>query len=486
LSSSSAPNIVFILADDLGWRDLSCYGSSFYETPHLDRLAREGMSFTDAYAACPVCSPTRASLLTGQYPARVGVTDYIDWAHQAHPRKGKLIDAPYIDHVPSHHTTYAAALRDQAGYQTWHLGKWHCGAEGSLPQDHGFEVNVGGCEWGMPQGGFFAPWRVPDPELQKANEEVEEGTFLDEYLAARATSLIRDRDPDRPFLLNFWSYAVHTPIQAPAELVEKYEAKAKRLKLDQLDPLVVGETNSAEHMRNRPAQRRMFQSHPTYAAMVETLDRCVGRLLGALEEAGVAENTIVIFTSDNGGLSTAEGSPTCNLPLSEGKGWMYEGGTREPYIVRLPGVTEPGAACREPITSPDLFPTLLELAGVDPMPEQHRDGKSFIPALRGDANFERGPVFWHYPHYGNQGGTPAAAVRRGEWKLIRFFEDDHHELYHLGNDLSETRDRSRDEAELAADLRAELDAWAQACEARYPAVNPDYRHPTDPEAAPTV
>ena len=483
--STTPRNIVFILADDLGWRDLSCYGSSFYETPNIDRLAREGMSFTDAYAACPVCSPTRASFLTGQYPARVGVTDYIDWTGQ-HPRKGKLIEAPYVDHIPPHHTTYPAALRERAGYQTWHLGKWHCGGEGSLPQERGFDVNIGGCEWGAPKGGFFAPWQVPDPEIQKANDHVEEGTFLDEYLADRAVALIHNRDTSRPFLLNFWPYAVHTPIQAPPHLVEKYQAKARRLKLDQVNPFVEGETNSAEHMQNHPVRRRLLQSDPVYAAMVETLDNCVGRLMRAIDEAGIAESTLVIFTSDNGGLSTMDSSPTCNLPLNEGKGWMYEGGTREPMIVRMPGVTEPGATCRAPITSPDLFPTLLEWAGLEAMPQQHQDGTSFTPALRGEPDFDRGPVFWHYPHYANQGGTPAAAVRHGDWKLIRFYEDDHVELYDLSHDIGETRDLVGEQPQRTAALRAQLDAWCADCEAKYPAINPDYRHPTNPAAAPTV
>ncbi|MFW6336919.1 MAG: sulfatase [Phycisphaeraceae bacterium] len=480
------PNILFLLADDLGWRDLSCYGSTFYETPNLDRLAEQSCTFTDAYAACPVCSPTRASLLTGRYPAQVGVTDYIDWSGKNHPRKGKVIDAPYLDHVPDKYTTYAQALRDRGGYQTWHIGKWHCGGEGSLPHQRGFDVNVGGCEWGMPGGGFFAPWKVPDPELQKANQHVPEGTFLDEYLADRAVELIKNRDTARPFLMNFWFYLVHTPIQAPRHLIEKYEAKAKRMKLDQIDPYVEGETISAEHMQDKPVVRRMIQSHPVYAAMVEMMDICVGRILDALEEAGEADNTMGIFSSDNGGLSTKEGSPTCNLPLSEGKGWMYDGGTREPYLVKLPGVTRPGSTSHATITSPDLFPTLLEAAGLDPMPEDHADGVSMMPALRGDADFDRGSIFWHYPHYGNQGGTPSCAVRRGPWKLIRFFEDDRCELYHLDDDISESRDLTAEQPARVEELKKELAAWQDRMGARFPEVNPDYVEPTHPAADPRV
>ena len=355
-----------------------------------------------------------------------------------------------------------------------------------MPHQRGFEVNIGGCEWGMPVGGYFAPWKIPNDDIRKANERVPEGTYLDDYLADRAVELIRNRDTDRPFLMDFWFYVVHTPIQAPRHLIEKYEAKAKRLKLDGIDPFVKGETISAEHRRDTPAVRRMIQSDATYAAMVELMDTCVGRILDALEASGEADNTMVVFTSDNGGLSTSESSPTCNLPLSEGKGWMYDGGTREPYLVKLPGVTTPGSTSHATITSPDLFPTLLEAAGLDPMPEDHTDGVSMMPALRGDADFDRGSIFWHYPHYGNQGGTPSCAVRRGPWKLIRFFEDDHCELYHLDDDISESRDLAAEQPALVEELKQELADWQDRMGARFPEVNPDYVEPTHPAADPSV
>jgi len=480
---SDTPNILFILADDLGWRDLACYGSSFYETPNLDRLADQGVTFTDAYAACPVCSPTRASLLTGCYPPRVGVTNYIGGHAQ-----GKLIDAPYLDHIPDACTTYPQALRDKGGYATWHLGKWHCGGEGSLPQDRGFDVNIGGGHEGAPhRGGYFAPWELSDPELVKANGEVPEGTYLDDYLADRGAQLIKDHDYANPFLMNFCFYLVHTPLQAPPELVEKYEAKARALHLDAIDPIVDGPGNTAEHRKGKPCQHRVIQSHATYAAMVEKMDQAVGVLLQALEDAGQADNTMVVFTSDNGGLSTSEGSPTSNLPLKTGKGWMYDGGTREPFIVKLPGTTQPGTTCHEPLTSPDLFPTLLEVAGVEPMPEAHADGVSFMPALRGDASFQRGAIFWHYPHYGNQGGSPSAGVRRGPWKLVKHFErPDELELFNLHDDISETINRADDQPELTAELHSLLANWQQATEARIPEPNPDYVHPADPVADPRV
>lgn len=484
---SDRPNIVFLLADDLGWRDLACYGSTFYETPNLDRLAREGMTFTDAYAACPVCSPTRASLLTGQYPAQVGVTNYIDFKGNTHPSRGKLIDAPYLHHIPTTHTTYAKALRDRGGYQTWHVGKWHCGGESSLPQDHGFEVNIGGCEWGAPgQQGYFSPWGMPDPELQKANEQLEPGRYLDDYLTDRAVDLIENRDTDRPFLLNMWYYLVHTPIQAPEHLIKKYEEKAKRLKLDQIDPMVEGDFHPTERKKDIRTQYRIIQSNPVYAAMVELMDQCIGRVMDAVERAGEEDNTLFIFTSDNGGLSTSESSPTCNLPLQMGKGWMYDGGTREPWIVKYPGVVEPGTSCHSPLTSPDLFPTLLDIAGLDLMPEQHSDGVSLTPLLHGDQDFDRGPVYWHFPHYGNQGGTPTAAVREGKWKLIEWYEDDHLELYNMHDDIGETRDLTDQHPDVVADLHAKLKAWRDRMGARYPEPNPDYQPSNAPEADPCV
>lgn len=457
------PNFVFILLDDLGWRDLACYGSSFYETPHLDRLAREGVSFTNAYAACPVCSPTRASLLTGRYPARVGVTDWIG----AHAR-GRLLDAPYVDHLPLEEFSLAKALK-RGGYQTWHVGKWHLGTRAYYPEAHGFDVNIGGCDWGAPKKGYFSPWGI---------ETLADGPTAGEYLTDRLTdeaiALIR-RCGDRPFSLNLCHYAVHTPIQAKAEDVRRFQAKARDLGLDQRNPFQEGEFFPCEHKKDRRVVRRLFQSDPVYAAMVYNMDENIGRLLAALEEAGLASNTVVIFTSDNGGLATSEGSPTCNAPLAEGKGWMYEGGTREPFIVRWPGVTRPGAQVDTPITSPDLYPTLLEMAGLGPLLHQHCDGISLVPLLRGAASLPREGIFWHYPHYGNQGGTPGSSVRWGDRKLIEFFEDGRLELYDLREDISERRNLALEQPHLAAELHARLVAWREEVNAKIPEPNPDYR-----------
>lgn len=461
---ATRPNILLILLDDYGWRDAGCYGSTFYETPRLDRLAAEGLLFSNAYAACPVCSPTRASLLTGKYPPRLGITDWIDWGLHIHPCRGVLADAPYRKGLPPGEWTIADALR-AGGYQTWHVGKWHVGGPPDrCPEHHGFDVNVGGSEFGSPRGTYFAPWNLPG----LADDAVPPGTDLTDHLTDRALALLRDRDPARPFFLNLWHYAVHTPIQAKPELVRKYEEKARRLKLDRIPATVLGEPFPTEHKRHLRVERRIIQSHPTYAAMVETVDQNIGRLLDGLDAAGLRDNTVVLFTSDNGGLSTSEGSPTSNLPLAEGKGWVYEGGTREPLLVRWPGRVRPAMTCHEPVTSPDFYPTLLEIAGLPLQPQQHADGVSFLPLLDGDAAWRRGPIFWHYPHYGNQGGTPGAAMREGDWKLIRFFEDERRELYNLREDPGETRNRAGQEPARAAALHARLDAWLQTVGAVFP------------------
>lgn len=463
------PNLVFILIDDLGWRDLGCYGSTFYETPHLDQLAAAGVRFTDAYAACPVCSPTRASLLTGKYPASVGITDWIDWGKRIHPAQGRLIDVPYIDHLPHTEKSIAAALRE-GGYRTWHVGKWHLGGRDYYPECHGFDVNIGGWEAGVPVNGYFSPWKIP------TLPDGPPGEYLTDRLTDEAIRLIEQNAADggRPFFLNLWYYSVHTPIQAKPEKVHKYVAKAKRLGLDQQQTFAEGDFFPTEHKKDKRILRRLIQSDPVYAAMIESLDENIGRLLNAIARVGQAENTIVIFTSDNGGLATSEGSPTCNAPLAEGKGWMYEGGTREPLIIFWPGVTQPGSVCDTPVTSPDFYPTLLEMAGLDPLPDQHRDGVSFAALLRDGTPPARDAIFWHYPHYGNQGGTPGSAIRMGDYKLIELFEDGRLELYNVRQDIGEEHNLAGTEPGRTAALHRRLRAWREQVEAQIPQPNPHY------------
>lgn len=461
------PNIVFILIDDMGWRDISCYGSTFYETPNINRLATQGMQFSNAYAACPVCSPTRASILTGKYPARVGVTNYIPGEE-----RGKLLEVPYIKHLPLEEISLARALKERGGYRTYHVGKWHLGGPDYWPEKHGFDVNIAGWDGGMSVNGYFSPYNIP------TMDNGPEGEFLTDRLTDEAIALVRANGDD-PFFLYLPYHAVHTPIQGKPGDVAYFEAKAKRLGLDTLPTFEEGEHFPAEHNREWRVRRRLLQSDPEYAALVKAVDDNVGRLMNTLDELGLADNTIVIFTSDNGGLATAEGSPTCNAPLAEGKGWMYEGGTREPLLVRWPGRIEAGSTCDTPVTSPDFYPTLLAAAGVEAMPEQHCDGENLLALLTGDVarqtELADRPIFWHYPHYGNQGGTPGSSVRQGDWKLIEFLEDNSLELYNLREDIGEDRNVAAEFPEITQRLATMLAEWRMSVAAEIPQPNPNWK-----------
>jgi arylsulfatase A-like enzyme len=451
------PNVVFFLADDLGQRDLATYGSTFHETPNLDRLAKDGAKFTDAYAACPVCSPTRASIITGQWPQRTGVTDYIGAPTRPEQwkRNTKLLPAPYADRLALDAPTLAKAMK-AAGYATFFAGKWHLGPEGWWPENQGFDVNMGGHAGGGPYGGkkYFSPYA--NPRLSDGPE----GEHLPDRLAAETAKFI-EANKDRPFFALYSFYDVHTPLMAREDLKKKYEEKRARLGLME------------KWGREGERDVRLVQEHAVYAAMVEAMDLAVGKVLAKLDELGLRENTLVIFTSDNGGLSTSEGWPTSNHPLRGGKGWMYEGGIREPLLVRWPAVVKAGSVISTPVSSPDFFPTLLEVAGAKPQPGQVLDGVSLVPLLKGDALPERA-LFWHYPHYGNQGGAPSAAVRRGDWKLIEWTEDNRAELFNLAQDIGEQTNLAENEPQRVADLRAELAAWQKQVGAEFPIPNPNY------------
>jgi arylsulfatase A-like enzyme len=448
---ASPPNLLFILADDFGWRDLGCYGSTFYESPNLDRLARQGIRFTDAHAACNVCSPTRASILTGKYPARLNLTD---WLPGRPDRPDQKLNRPVIrQQLPLEEVTVAEALK-AGGYRTAFIGKWHLGGEPFYPDKQGFDLNIGGCQMGHPPS-YFSPYKIP------TLPDGPTGEYLTDRLTEEALKFI-ESSRHTPFFLYLSHYAVHTPLQAKPELVAKYRAKAEGLT-----------PAGPEFVSDRGRQVRQIQNHAVYAAMIESLDQSVGRLMKKIEELGLDKNTVVIFTSDNGGLSTAEGTPTSNLPLRLGKGWNYEGGIREPLLVKWPGVTAPGSTCAEPMVSTDYYPTLLEMAGLPPRPEQHCDGVSFAPLLQGGTRPER-PLFWHYPHYSNQGGGPGGAIRLGDWKLIEFFEDMHTELYHLKDDLGEQKDLASAMPDKVNALREQLHAWRKATGALMPTPNPDY------------
>lgn len=450
------PNIVFILADDLGWADLSCYGSTFYETPNLDKLAAQGMRFTDAYAACSVCSPTRASIMTGKYPARLHLTDYFG---APPPRNQKLVTPEIQQFLPLEEFTVAEALKE-GGYKTGFIGKWHLGDEPKYyPDQQGFDVNIAGCGKGHPKT-YFSPYRIP------MLEDGPQGEYLTHRLTDEALKFI-EQSKDKPFFLYLSHYAVHTPIQAEAALVEKYKLKAEKLP------------------PGKPGQQR----NPEYAAMVEGIDQGIGRIMEKLKSLGLEENTVILFTSDNGGLAelrNLQGNPgpwpTSNLPLRAGKGWPYEGGVREPLLVKWPGVVKPGSVANAPVISTDYYPTLLQIAGLPPRPEQHCDGQSIVPVLQGGVEPGR-PLFWHYPHYCGSRGGPNGAVRLGDFKLLQWYEDMRVELFDLKNDLGEQTDLAAKMPAKADELRKALEAWRISVNAEMPVPNPA-AEPADSHAEP--
>ncbi|WP_373515130.1 sulfatase [Persicitalea sp.] len=457
------PNVVFFLVDDLGWTDIGAFGSrsdgpSFYETPNVDALTAKGMKFTNAYAACPVCSPTRASIMSGKYPARMNTTDWFGAPQPTtvskHWTKGKpLLPAEYLENLPLAETTLAEAFKSN-GYGTFFAGKWHLGESDEFwPEHQGFDVNKGGWTVGSPRGGYFAPY--DNPRLTSGPD----GEHLPDRLARETVAYITE-NKDKPFLAYLSFYSVHTPLQAPKDLIEKYEAKKKKLGLDD------------QWGQEGDNKARLVQCLPVYAAMVESMDKAVGKVLDALKANGLDKNTIVVFMSDNGGLATAEGHPTSNLPLRAGKGWLYEGGIREPMVIHWPGVTKAGSITDQEMISTDFYPTLLDMAGLPALPKQHVDGVSLVPALKGK-KMNRGPIFWHYPHYGNQGGSPGSAVRYGDWKLIEWFEPGRGlELYDLKTDIGEQNNLADKNPGKTLQLHTILQNWRQDVGARLPSKNP--------------
>lgn len=443
-------NVVFILCDDLGFMDVGANNpNTFYETPNINRLAERGMRFTQGYAACCVCSPTRGSIMTGKYPSRFGITDFIPGM-----RSGKLKSAPNADHLPLGEVTMAEAFRD-AGYATFFAGKWHLGGGEFYPGAQGFpsELTSGGdskkanVQFWYPKSDLPVPDHKDDPKTTDriVNEAV---CFIDSH-------------KEVPFFAYLPFLAVHTPIGARAELVAKYKSKQASAPEDAWG-------------QERERKVRLVQNSAAYAAMLEQLDAGIGRVTAALEKNGLAERTIVVFTSDNGGLSTSEGHPTSNSPLRAGKGWPYEGGVREPWIVCAPGVTKPGSTCDIPVITTDFYPTLLEMTGVPFKPEQHRDGVSFVSLLKGEVRPRGKPLFWHYPHYGNQGGAPYGAIRDGDWKLIEWYEDGALELYNIPRDVSEKNNVAAEHPDKVTSLRDKLVAWRREVGAIMPTPNPDY------------
>jgi arylsulfatase A-like enzyme len=434
-ATASAQNkrwkILFILVDDMGWRDTGPYGNTFINTPNLNRFASESARFTDAYAACPVCSPTRASILTGKYPARLHLTDWIpgrkQWPY------ARLLTPAFNQELPLGETTLAEAVHP-LGYKTGAIGKWHLGGKGHLPTDQGFDINVGGTSAGHPPT-YFGPLDLP-------NLKLEPGEFLTQRVTMEGTRFIRE-SASHPFFLYEAHFTVHMPLQAPQELIEKYRKR---------------DTSDVD---------------PTYCAMVETLDTSVGQLLKALDDSGQAKDTIVVFFSDNGGVRYQAKRPkpvTNNAPLRAGKGHLYEGGIREPLMIRWPGVTRAGSLIHDPVSSVDFFPTLCEAAGAN-LPKV--DGVSIRPLCEGRRLPER-PLFWHYPHYSDQGGKPGGAVRHGDWKLIEFYEDNRLELFNVKDDIGERRNLINREPARAKTLHGLLADWRQSVSASMPKPNAAY------------
>jgi arylsulfatase A-like enzyme len=456
---SAKPNILFILVDDYGITDVGIEGSTFYETPHIDALARSGMRFTQGYASSSVCSPSRASILLGQYPTTHGITNWIgaeEGEAFARERKTKLLVPDYVRNLPTD-TTLPAALK-QAGYATFFAGKWHLGSEGAWPEDRGFDINKGGWDGGSPsggKGGYYAPWKNPRLPSGPA------GQSLTQRLADETISFI-EQNTKKPFLAYLSFYAVHGPLQTTKPRWEKFRAKA------------AAQASPAERfIIDRTLPVRQVQDHPVYAGLIEEMDDAVGRVLQKLDELGLAGNTIVVFTSDNGGVTSGDSYSSSLLPYRGGKGRQWEGGTRVPYYVKVPGLTAPGGTCATAVNGIDFYPTLLALAGLTPPPGQPVDGVSLVPLLSGGTIAPR-PLFWHYPHYGNQGGEPSSIIRSGDWKLIHYWEDSRNELYNLATDQGEQHDLAAQTAERTAQLWAELQAWLTQTHANIPRPNPAY------------
>ncbi len=456
--SESKPNVLFILADDLGYHDLSCMNSMYYETPNIDRIAGQGMVFTNGYATCQVCSPSRASIMSGKFPARHGITDWIgartgeEWRKSG--RHNKLLPPEYTPHLSHDFTTLPEALKE-GGYKTFFAGKWHIGNEGSWPEDHGFDINKGGWEKGSPIGGYYSPWT--NPNLQNAVD----GENLSMRLA-RETAKFIEENQDTSFFAFLSFYAVHGPIQTTREKWKKYRDKADKL----------GIADSGFKMGHFLPIRQV-QDNPVYAGLVETMDDAVGIVLDKIDKLGLNKNTVVIFTSDNGGVAAGDNYSTSNLPLRAGKGYQFEGGVREPYFIKVPWLDISGKKSDVPVTGTDFYPTILELTGLEPKPMEHSDGLSLMPVLLGNSLEERS-LYWHYPHYGNQGGEPSSMIRKGDWKLIHYYEDGRDELYNLQNDLSENINVAGSNPEVVARLKDDLLQYLEKVGARLPVRDPSY------------
>ncbi len=499
-NAGNGMNVIFFLVDDLGWSDVGCYGSEFYETPNIDRLAQEGVKFSQAYASCHVCSPSRASILTGKYPARLGLTDWLPGRKEFPFQKLKNAEIP--QHLSHGETTLAEALRGH-GYRTAIIGKWHLGEAGSTPLDHGFDYRITSWNKGWPLT-YHAPFKLADME------GAADGEYLTDYLTDRTLAYI-EANKDAPFFIYLSHFAVHDPIQGRADLVRKYAEKLALMEASSAPPYILeGNPDSSRQysrreldsmlrlpayagfdlLPNRIVKIKQRQDNIQFAAMVESMDESLGRILDKLDELGLADNTVIIFTSDNGGMAAANfGNPkkhipeealdkqfsTANLPLRGAKGWLYEGGIRVPAIVKYPAAARAGATSETPIINTDFYPSVLDMLGLPPLPRQHLDGRSFADVLAGKARKSDTPLYWHFPHYSNHGlQSPGAAIRYGDYKLISYFENGTVQLFDLANDLGEQHDLSRSKSGKARKMKRMLEAWQRKVGAQTMEPNPDY------------
>tara|TARA_R110002049_G_scaffold301303_1_gene493289 strand:+ start:387 stop:1988 length:1602 start_codon:yes stop_codon:yes gene_type:complete len=447
------PNILFILADDFGLQDMGFVGSPFYETPNIDCLASQSVVFTQGYAGSRVCSPSRATIMTGKFTARHGVTDWIGAKHGKDWRKmnrhDKLLPAAYVHNLPKEENTIAEVMKAN-GYKTFFAGKWHLGNEGSYPEDHGFEINKGGWSSGSPKGGYYAPF--VNPKLEHNND----GENLSMRLANETVDFI-SKHKDSSFFAFLSFYAVHGPIQTTQEKWDKYRKKAKA-------------NGIAERgfVMEKKLPIRIEQDNPIYGGLVETMDDAIGVVFDELEDSGLDDNTIIIFTSDNGGVASGDAFSTSNLPFRGGKGYHWEGGIREPYLISVPNKNSNGKKSAYPVTGADLFPTILDYANIDLLPEQHQDGISLRSIIDEGKILAERPLYWHYPHYGNQGGDPSSVVREGDWKLIHYYENNSDELYNLANDPYEQNNIAATNPEITKNLSNKLINWLKEVNAQYP------------------
>ena len=448
------PNLILINVDDLGWKDLGCYGSDVYETPNIDKLAKNGLKFTNAYSACAVCSPTRAAIMTGRYPARLGVTDWIRARFQGgkipkdkkNPsgwvgsKNQKVLCPQNALWMELEEVTIAEKLKED-GYATCHIGKWHLGADDWYPEKQGFDENYGGCDYGQPPS-YFDPFKNKRLDGIYGLPGKKQGQYLTDRECDEAVMFIK-KNRQKKFFLNFANYAVHTPIQAKPSLLDKYKTKIQSLDTK--------------------------QKNAAYATMVESVDQAVGRIITILKEEGIFERTLIIFTSDNGGLLGV----TNNAPLRSGKGFPYEGGIRVPLIIFWPDFINGGKVIDTPVSSIDFFPTLCSAAGIKNFTDKVVDGLNLLPLIKSKNNIKRQSLFWHFPHYRGK-INPYSIIRNGDWKLIKRYDGKPFELFNLKNDLSEKNDLSQDMPEKVKELNEEIMIWLRKTNAKIPRANPDF------------